>query len=150
MSHSYTSLITHIVFATKDRSPRIPAEIRPRLFEYIGGIARANRCALLAASAESDHVHLLIQVHPAMAVADLLREIKSRSSAFVRESFPDADSDGWQNGYGAFAVSRSGVDAVQAYIANQEAHHRRMTFEEEFVALLRRHDVEYDPKYLWS
>ncbi len=150
MSHSDTHLATHFVFATKDRAPLITFDIRPRLIEYIGGIARADRCTLLAANTMEDHVHLLIQVHSSVAVADLMREVKSRSSAFVREAFPDTEWCGWQNGYGAFAVSRSGIDAVQTYIAQQEEHHRRMTFEEEFVALLKRHGIEYNPKYLWS
>jgi len=140
----------HFVFSTKDRAALIKPDMRSRLTEYVGGVCRTSRCALVAASMMPDHAHLLVRMHGSVSMSDLLREVKCRSSAFVREAFAGREWGGWQNGYGGFAVSRSGLDAVEAYIAGQEEHHRRMTFQEEFVALLERHGVEYDPKYLWD
>ena len=150
MSHSYTCLLHHFVFSTKGRVSAISAEMRERLFEYVGGVCQAKDCSLIAANAVEDHAHLLVRVHPSVAAADLMREVKSRSSAFIREAWSGTDWAGWQNGYGGFSVSASGVEAVKAYIANQEEHHRRMTFQEEFVALLEKHGIEYDPRYLWE
>ena len=128
----------------------IVPEMRVRLTEYIGGIMRAERCVLMAAHAMEDHVHLLAQVHPSVAVADLMRDVKSRSSSFIKEAFHGREWWGWQEGYGGFSVSRSGIDAVKEYIAKQEEHHRRMSFQEEFVALLEKHEIEYDPRYIWD
>jgi REP element-mobilizing transposase RayT len=150
MSHSYTCLFTHAVFGTKGRLPLIVPEIKPRLIEYIGGIVRAERCSLIAANAMDEHAHLLIHVHPSVAVANLLREIKSHSSSWIRETFPSTEWAGWQGGYGGFSVSRSGVDSVIDYIDRQEEHHQRMTFEQEFIAMLDKHGIDYDPRYLWD
>ncbi len=150
MSHSYTCLCVHVVFSTKDRSSAINIDIRPRLIEYIGGICRASQSSLIAANTMPDHAHLLIMLHPSKALADLMREVKARSSSFVRQVFPDSVWPGWQEGYGGFSVSRSGIEAVERYIAQQEDHHRTMTFQEEFIALLDRHGVAYNPKYVWG
>ncbi|HRQ73439.1 MAG TPA: IS200/IS605 family transposase [Phycisphaerales bacterium] len=150
MSHSYTFLCTHFVFSTKGRVPLLTPNVIPRLLDYTGGIVRASRCVLLAANAVADYVHLLADVHPSTAHADLMREVKARTSSFVREAFPDAEWAGWQNGYGGFSVSRSGIDAVKAYIARQEEHHRHMSFKEEFIALLEKHGIEYDERYVWG
>ena len=140
----------HAVFSTKDRVCCITPELRERAFEYIGGICRSKRCRLVAANGVADHVHLLVLVHPSVALSVLMREIKSRSSSFVRETFAECAWPGWQNGYGGFAVSASAIDNVTLYIANQEEHHRRLTFQEEFVALLERHGIAYDRKYIWD
>ena len=150
MGHSYACLHVHAVFSTKGRAALIDSAARPRLVEYVGGICRAERCSLVAANTMPDHARLLVRLHPSVLVSGLMQEVKRRSSAFVREAFPGTRWDGWQNGYAGFAVSRSGLEAVESYIAGQEAHHRRMTFQEEFVALLERHGVEYDPRYLWD
>ncbi len=150
MSHSYTFLCTHFVFSTKGRAPLLTPDMIPRLLDYAGGIFRASRSILLAANAVPDHVHLLADVHPSAAHADLMREVKSRTSSFVREAFPAMEWSGWQNGYGAFSVSRSGIEAVKVYIARQEDHHKRMSFQEEFIALLQRHGIEYDERYVWG
>ncbi|HZW10012.1 MAG TPA: IS200/IS605 family transposase [Phycisphaerales bacterium] len=150
MAHSYTSLYTHFVFSPNDRIERTLPEMPPRLIEYVGGIMRPEKCALIGANAVADHIHLLAQVHPSVAPAALMREVKSRSSSFIREMFHEREWCGWQEGYGAFSVSRSGIDVVKEYIARQEEHHRRMTFQEEFVAMLDKHGIEYDLRYLWD
>ena len=122
-------------------------QMRSRLLEYTGGMLRADRCALIAGSALADHVHLLVHAHPSIFLSTLLRDIKARTSKWTKEN--STATFGWQGGYGAFTVSKSAVDEVTRYINTQERHHRRMTFQEEFVALLERHGIEYDPKYLW-
>jgi len=149
MGHSYTSLYYHIVYSTKQRRALLRPEHHERLIRYTGGIMRSNRCSLIAANTQPEHVHFLVHAHPSKSLADLLRDIKSRTTGWARETWPEAPF-GWQTGYGAFTVSKSAVDDVTRYIADQEEHHRRMTFQEEFVALLERHGIEYDPKYLWT
>jgi REP element-mobilizing transposase RayT len=148
MSHSYTSLYYHIVYSTHRREPLIADELGERLIKYTGGILRAQDCSLLAGRAMPEHVHLLVRGHPSKSVAELLRVIKSRTSWWATHE-AGADVFGWQSGYGAFTVSKSGVDDVERYIATQDEHHKRMTFKEEFIALLERHGVEYDPRYVW-
>lgn len=97
-----------------------------------------------------DHVHLLVRWRPDESISDLLREVKSRSSGWIHDTFPEFGSFAWQDGYSAFSVSASQVEAVERYIANQHIHHGGMTYQEEVVALLRKHGIEYDERYLWD
>jgi putative transposase len=150
MSHSFTAIFSHLVFSTKDRAPLLRPEMRDRLIEYSGGILRIIRCSLIAGQAVEDHAHMLIRMHPSVSPSDLAREVKSRTSSWVRETWHAAEWYGWQEGYGAFSVSRSGVEEVTRYINRQEEHHRRRSFQEEFIALLEKHGVEYDPRYMWG
>jgi putative transposase len=150
MPQSFTCLHYHLVFSTNNRFPSITLDIQPRLYEYIGGILRAERCILLAAGGMPDHVHLLCSLTKELAVAVALRLIKANSSKWVHETFPQQRSFAWQGGYGAFAVSYSHLDKVKRYIARQGQHHRQTTFQDEFIAFLKRHDIEYDERYLWD
>jgi REP element-mobilizing transposase RayT len=150
MGHTYAALFTHFVFSTKDRTPSIQPAFRDRLYSYAGGIAKAKQCSLLVAGGMPDHVHLLIQRHPGTAEADLMRLIKSNTSGWVHETFPSSRDFAWQRGYGVFSVSKSNLDAVRGYIERQEEHHKHQSFKDEFIALLERHGVEYDPKYVWT
>jgi len=147
---SYTSLHCHVTFGTKDRRPHLTTGLRSRVFSYMAGIAKNEKGLLLAAGGTQDHVHLLVGLHAETAVAGLLRVMKANSSKWIHENFPDESAFAWQAGYGAFSVSRSNLDSVRAYIENQEEHHRRLSFEEEFRVLLERHGIEYDPRYLWG
>lgn len=149
MGSTFSCLFTHIIFSTKHRERLIAPESAERLYAYMGGIIREERCVLLAAGGIPDHVHLLVSLHPTVAVANLLRVLKTNSSSWAHDTLGFAEF-GWQDGYGAFSVSKSAVDQVRAYIANQEEHHRRKTFEEEFIEFLDRHGVEYDPKYVFD
>ncbi len=150
MAHSYTRLYCHVVFATKNRQPWITADIRQRLYDYMGGIVKAENGDLLAAGGTDDHVHLLLSLHPQTWVSDALRLIKTNSSKWIHGTFPDKTKFAWQAGYGAFSVSRSNVESVTRYIANQEQHHRRLSFQDEFVEFLKRHEIDFDPRYIWK
>jgi REP element-mobilizing transposase RayT len=149
MPQSFGSLHCHIVFSTKHRLPQITPEIQPRLFEYIGGILRNHSSCLIAAGGMLDHVHLLASLGRTAAAADAVRLIKSNSSGWIRSELALPDFR-WQDGYGAFAVSYSNIDQVKFYLANQEQHHRRISFQEEFLEFLRKHDLEWDERYIWD
>jgi REP element-mobilizing transposase RayT len=150
MAHTFTHLRYHVVFSTKNRSPFLDAELRDRLFPYLGGIVRELDGTALAIGGMPDHVHVLLSLPPTLALADVLRVVKTNASRWVHESWPERRAFAWQTGYGAFAVSRSNEAAVVHYIANQEEHHRRISFQEEFLALLKKHGISYDPRYLWE
>jgi REP element-mobilizing transposase RayT len=97
-----------------------------------------------------DHVHLLVTLPPTLAIADLVRALKANSSRWAHEKWPDYAGFGWQQGYAAFSVSRSAIKDVTEYITNQEEHHRKMSFQEEFIGLLKKHDITYDERYIWE
>lgn len=147
MPGSYTQLLYHAVFLTKNREPLIVQDMRPRLHGYIGGIVRNQRGSLLAIGGVEDHLHVLFRSRADAALSDLMRDLKGDSSKWVHETFPSRPF-AWQEGYAAFSVSASARDKVIAYIENQEDHHRTRTFGEELRALLDAHGVEYDPRYL--
>lgn len=149
MPSTYSNLLYHIVFSTKDRERLITEDFKEELYSYMAGIAREEGGTLLEIGGIEDHVHLLAKFKPSIAVSDMLRLIKTNSSKWAHEDKGHARF-GWQEGYAAFSVSESQVVAVQRYIRNQAAHHRRQSFKEEFVAMLERHSVEYDPRYLWD
>jgi len=147
---SYLSLHYHIIFATKHRQPLIADDLAPRLHEYLGGIVRGVGGQLLIAGGIPDHVHLLVRLKATRALSDVVRDVKANSSGWVHDTFPQYAGFGWQTGYAAFAVSLSGLPDVREYIATQAEHHREMTFEDEFVAFLKKHEIEYDERYLWD
>ncbi len=150
MPQSFVSLHYHLIFSTKNRLPSITPDIESRLYEYIGGIVRAQDGCLLAAGGIPDHVHLLVGLSKQVAVSDALRDIKANSSGWVHDTFPHKADFAWQAGYGAFTVSYSSMDSVKRYIADQAEHHRTRSFKEEFIAFLERHGIEYDERYIWE
>ena len=150
MGHTYTSLLFHAVFSTKHRRPLIHDAFRDRLHQYMSGVARAEFGGALSIGGTENHVHALIVLPATLCVADAMRTWKTVSSKWVHDTFAAEADFAWQEGYGAFSVSRSNVPAVAAYIECQEAHHKRMTFEEEFIALLERHGIAYDPEHVWD
>jgi len=149
MAKSYTNLIYHIVFSTKDRRPLITPELRSRLYEYIGGTIRGLGGIALAINGVDDHIHVLAKLRPDKSLSAVLRDLKANSSGWMRDVFPDSKDFSWQNGYGAFTVSASQIDRVRTYISNQEIHHAKHTFRDEFIGLLRANEIEFDEKYLW-
>jgi REP element-mobilizing transposase RayT len=149
MPQSFACLHYHFVFSNKNRTPTLVAGLRPRLFEYFGGILRAEGGRLVAAGGVDDHVHLLAGLSREMSVAVALRLLKTNSSRWLHGNAA-MPSFAWQNGYAAFTVNRSQMGAVERYLARQEDHHRKLTFQDEFRALLRRHDIEFGERYLWD
>jgi putative transposase len=150
MAKSYTNLLYHIVFSTRERWPLITTERRPRLYEYLGGAIRSEGGISLASGGIEDHLHLLAKLRPDKSLSDLLRTLKANSCGWMHDVFPDAKDFYWQNGYGAFTVSASQTPAVSNYIANQEWHHKNRSFRDEFIDLLRVNAIEFDEKYLWK
>jgi REP element-mobilizing transposase RayT len=150
MPQSFACLHYHLIFSTKKRVPLLTPELQPRLFEYIGGILRAESGFLAAAGGASDHVHLLAALSRSTAISEALRIVKAKSSRWIHETYPDKRHFAWQAGYGAFSVSYSNLDSVKRYIARQAEHHQGKSFQEEFVEFLRRHKIEFDERNLWD
>jgi REP element-mobilizing transposase RayT len=136
--------IVHVVFSTKDRRKLIPTETQARTWAYMARICETEHFLPLEIGGMDDHCHALIQIPAKMTLADAVQDLKAKSSLWLGRNFH------WQRGYGAFSVSQSNVKAVIQYIRNQERHHKKMTFEEEFIALLEKHGIPYDPKYVFD
>jgi putative transposase len=150
MANTYTSLHYHVVFSTKNRVPCVTADIEQRVWEYIGGIARAHRMTALQVGGFDDHIHALVTAPATIAPSSIAQYLKGDSSKWMHEEFPELRNFGWQDGYGAFTVSRSNIPELIRYIQNQREHHSKMTFQEEYIRLLKKHGVEYDERYLWG
>ncbi len=148
MSHTYTNLMTHNVFSTKDRAGLINDEIKSELHSYLGGLVKELKGKPIKINGMRDHVHILATLPPTVSTSDAMRFIKANSSKWVSEKFNRPFE--WQKGFGAFSVSRSGMDAVVNYIENQVEHHKKYDFREEFLSLLRKYEVEFDENYLWK
>jgi len=140
----------HYVFSTKNCQKIITPDLERRLWPYMGGIARENKMKALAIGGVEDHVHLLISLPSTLAIAKAIQLIKGGSSKWVTDTFPSHRDFEWQEGYGAFSISVSRVEKTIAYIKNQKEHHRTQTFEEEYKAILRKHGIEYDERYLFG
>ena len=145
---SFVSQRIHYIWSVKNRKPFICSDLQTDLYEYIGGILRKRKHKLIAAGGVEDHIHLLVVMHQTQSIADLVRDIKTNSSLWIHQTYPQLKHFAWQTKYGAFSVSKSMVETVKEYIANQEEHHKPVSFEEEFVAFLKRHGIEYDGKYI--
>jgi len=149
MSHSYVSNLMHCTFSTKGRYPFIDSALESRLWPYVGGIARENRIKPLAIGGTSDHLHALLSLPGMMSFSKAVQLIKGGSSKWINDTFPGKKKFEWQEGYGAFSVSVSQVPKTIAYINNQKEHHRKKTFQEEFLELLTKHGIEYDQRYVF-
>ena len=150
MANTFSQIYIQIVFAVSGRQSLIKPEFKEDLFKYVTGIIRNQGQKLIPINGMADHVHMLIQLSPTIAPSDALRFIKANSSKWVRDKWPRRVSFAWQLGYGAFSVSKSSIPAVLDYIHNQEQHHRKVTFQEEFIDFLKRHEIEYDERYIWK
>ncbi|MBV9145267.1 MAG: transposase [Acidobacteria bacterium] len=140
--HSYCNVLVHAIFSTKMRRNSIPADKLEALWRYFGGIARHHKISLLRAGGTRNHAHLLFALPSTQTIADVIGTFKSNSSRWVSPIFE------WQSGYGAFSVSVSNREKVIAYIDHQEKHYREMTFDEEFLAFLKKAGVDYDPRFV--
>ena len=150
MGHSFTSSLYHCVFSTKERRRSITANLQSRLWPFMGGIARDNGIKALVIGGVEDHIHLLLSLPSTMAVAKAVQLIKGGSSLWVHETFPEHHHFAWQEGYGAFSLGVSQTQATRTYIESQAEHHRKTTFQEEFLAFLKKHGMEYDERYVWG
>jgi putative transposase len=148
MSHTYVSDLVHCVFSTKNRRNLIPPEIQPDLWAFLGGIARKNGFKALIVGGTENHVHVLLSLPANMPLAKAMQLIKGSSSRWMNGTHTN-DFE-WQEGYGAFTVGISQQANTIAYIRSQPEHHRKRSFEDEFLAFLKKHNVEYDPRYVWG
>ena len=146
MGHSYTNLLYHIVFSTKDRRPLPDYEIR--LHDYIGGTVRALGGISLALNGTEDHVHLLAKLRPDRTLSDVVRKLKANASGWMHRVFPRIENFTWQQGYGAFTVSQSNVRKVTEYIARQKQHHQKISFRDEFIEFLIANEIQFDERYI--
>lgn len=151
MPQSYTNLIYHIVYSTKERQPLITNDLKPRLYDYIGGMIRKRGGICLAIGGMNDHVHILAKLKPDKALSEVLRDLKANSTGWMHDVFPEMSDFTWQRGYGAFTVSSSQIEKVREYVLNQEKHHKKHnSFRDEFIKLLKANEIEFDEKYLWT
>jgi REP-associated tyrosine transposase len=150
MPTSYSNIMVHIIFSTKNRVNAIPESIAQEIHAYIGGIGRKLECPVLAVGGTQDHVHVVASLTRTMAVSELVQKIKSGSSSWMKTKGPDRVDFAWQVGYGVFSIGQSQLDRAVRYIAGQVEHHKKTTFKEEFLAFLEKYNVEYDPQWLWN
>ena len=150
MPQSLTHLLYHIIFSTKQREPTIDANLRPRLHAYIGGIINEAHGKPIVVGGVEDHVHIFTHLPATLSISDAVRVIKSNSSKWVHQDHADRHSFAWQSGYAAFTVSPSKYDDLRRYIEDQEAHHKHVSFQDEYRAFLRKHQVVWDERYVWD
>ena len=145
---TYTQILYQIVFSTKYREKVLLPEQRPELFKYIWGILKNKNCHLYRINGVEDHLHIATHLHPSVALASLVKDIKLASSKYIKENSLFTHFNGWQEGYGAFTYTVKEKDRLIEYIKNQEEHHKKITFRDEYIQLLQKHNVEFDEKYL--
>jgi putative transposase len=150
MANTYTQLYIQAVFAVQGRPNLIPQKNKEELHKYITGIIQNNKHKLLAINCMPDHVHVFFGLHPSQSISDLLRDIKTNSSKFISEKKWISGKFEWQLGFGAFSYSKSHIDNVIKYINNQESHHKKKSFKEEYLEFLKKFDIDYDEKYLFD
>ncbi len=151
MPQSLANVLLHIVFSTKHRRPFLQTkQLRETMTGYLIGTLKNLDCPSVIVGVVEDHVHILCHLSRTITIAKLIAEIKGGSSERIKQEGPSVVDFYWQNGYGAFSVSQSKVEQVKDYIANQEEHHKKRSFQEEFRELLDRHGIEYDERYVWD
>ena len=150
MASTLTNLLYHIVFSTKDREPLIREGFRAELEKYTAGIIRNERGILLGIGGMPDHLHLITKFKPDRSVADMVRLIKANSSKWVNENHGERGRFAWQSGYGAFFREPITAQALKAYVASQQEHHRTRSVQEELREFLTKHGVEFDERYVWG
>lgn len=150
MANTYSQITIQLIFAVKSRDAMILPAFKERLYKYITGIVTNQKQKMLAINGTHNHIHMLLGISPDIRISDLVRDIKSDSSLFINENKLSRFRFYWQEGFGAFSYSKEQRDSVIKYIMNQEEHHRKRTFREEYIELLKQFDVEYDVKYLFD
>jgi putative transposase len=148
MGDSYTNLLYHIIFSTKDRRRLITPNYEVRLYDYVGGTIRALGGISLELNGTEDHIHVLAKLRPDRALSDVLRKLKANASGWMHRVFPRVNDFTWQRGYAAFTVSQSNVREVKEYIARQKQHHHKTSFRDEFIGFLIANEIEFDERYI--
>ena len=150
MADTYTKIYIHVIFTVQGRQNLIDNQHKDELHKYITGIIQNKKQKVIAINGMPDHIHILIGIKPDIALSDLMRDVKANSSKFINEKRWIAGKFNWQEGFGGFSYSHSQLDSVANYIKNQEEHHSRKTFKDEYLEMLKNFDVEYDPKYIFD
>jgi len=147
---SFIRIYIHYVFSTKHREPLITDELEKRLWPYMAGIARENNMELITVNGTEDHVHILLSLPSTITISQAIKLIKGGSSHWIHQTFPDLQNFAWQIGYGAFSVNHSNLQQTINYIKNQKKHHAEQNFKNEFLVLLKKHEINYNEKYIWE
>ena len=150
MSNTYSRLLFHVVFSVKERRNLISSELRKRLYPYICGVAKQNNFTVISIGGTDNHIHILLSLKPDMAVAKAVQLIKGGSSKWLHENFADLKIFSWQEGYGVFTVSSSMAETIKKYIMNHRQHHKKMNFQNEYLEFLKRNNINFELKYLFS
>lgn len=150
MAQSLSKVFLHITFSTKNRAPIIDSSIQNRLYDYIGGICKELDCNPIQIGGYTDHIHILCLLSRKISQMDLLETIKKKSSKWIKFVDTKYSNFYWQRGYGVFSVNPKEIDLVVNYIKGQETHHKKVTFQDEFRAFLKKYDIEYDERYVWD
>jgi putative transposase len=150
MANTFSNLFYHIVFSTKNRENFISSDMESRVWAYIGGVARKHKLTALQIGGTDNHIHGLIMAPPRVAPSSIAQWIKGDSSNWIHTEFPNIRGFAWQDGYGIFSVSKSNTQRVIEYIRNQREHHINQSFEDEFIELLTRHEIDYDERYVFD
>ncbi len=148
MPSTHHGILIHAIFSTKNRKPIIADAWRDDLYAYFGATAHEHKSVILCSGGIEGHVHLLIKIHPAFAISDTMQLLKANTSRWVNEKHRTRFE--WQRGYGAFSVSQSQADRVKHYIQTQREHHQRHAFRDEYLEILRRHEIDFDPRYVFD
>ena len=150
MANTFASLHYHLIFSTKHREPWLRPDTQDRVWAFLGGIARENGMKALQIGGMPDHAHVVLGAPTSMSISKAAQLLKGGSSQWIKDEFPGMRGFAWQDGYGAFTVSKSNLSEVICYVQNQREHHRIKTYQEEFLSFLIRHEIDYDEKYLWD
>ena len=146
---TYTQILYQIVFGTKNHTPTLKKAGREELYKYIWGILKNKKCHLYRIGGVDNHIHIVTHIHPTISLAYLIKDIKIASSEFIEKENLFSGFEGWQVGYGAFTYSISSKDNLIEYVKNQEEHHKKESFRDEYIRLLREHGIDFDEKYLF-
>ena len=150
MPQSLSSILIHLIFSTKNREPIITPEIETELYPYMASIFKAIKSPALIINGTSDHLHTLFALSRVMTIADLVEEVKTESSKWIKTKGREFRNFHWQSGYGAFSIGQSQVPALKRYVAKQKEHHRRVDYQDEYRKFLKLYEVEYDERYVWD
>ena len=150
MPQSLSAILIHLVFSTKDREPFITTQIESELHPYMATVFREHNSPSLTIGGTTDHIHALFTLGRSIAIADIVEEIKTSSSKWIKTKGSEYRNFHWQRGYGAFSIGQSSVTTLKRYIANQKSHHRHVTFQDEYRKFLNRYEIDCDERYVWD